>query len=372
MKIGIDISQLNYEGTGVGNFTYNLVRNLLLANKNNEYRLFYASLHKLNNPILSEFEKLGAKVYRYPFPHKALHFLWGDKNLVPIDLLIGKVDVMIFSDYLRPPTLYKTRGITIIHDLIWKLFPDKQDQKTIKYHEIKIKKTIENGDVVITDSECTKNDLIKLFPQIDEKKIQVIYPGIGDQFKLINQNIGENIIKKYYPEYSILNTKYLLYVGAIEPRKNLDITIKTFHQLITHHPSLITEFFIAGKAGWEKDKIYELVKSLNLEDKVKFIGFVPDSDLPYLYSGAKALVYLSTYEGFGLPPLEAASCGTPVLLYNNSSLSELFKNGYPYTKKGEEINALKFLLENKIDTKKYLNQFSWKEYIARLINIFGN
>ena len=132
------------------------------------------------------------------------------------------------------------------------------------------------------------------------------------------------------------------------------------------------KFLIIGKAGWEKDKIYELVKNLHLEDKVKFIGFVPDSDLPYLYSGAKALVYLSSYEGFGLPPIEAASCGTPVLLYNNSSLSELFKNGYPYAKKGGELSALKFLLENKIDTKKYLNQFSWKEYVARLISILGN
>ena len=94
--------------------------------------------------------------------------------------------------------------------------------------------------------------------------------------------------------------------------------------------------------------------------------------MPYLYSGAKALVYLSSYEGFGLPPLEAASCGTPVLLYDNSSLSELFKNGYPYAKKGGELSALKTLLENKIDTKKYLNQFSWKEYTARLIEIFRN
>ena len=138
MKIGIDISQLNYEGTGVGNFTYNLVRSLLLNDKNNEYRLFYASLHKLNSPILNDFEKLGAKVFCYPIPHKVLHFLWGMNDLMPIDLLIGKVDVMIFSDYLRPPTLYKTKGITIIHDLIWKLFPEKQDLKTIKYHEIKI------------------------------------------------------------------------------------------------------------------------------------------------------------------------------------------------------------------------------------------
>jgi glycosyltransferase involved in cell wall biosynthesis len=371
MKIGIDISQLNYEGTGVANFTYNLVKNLLAADKKNEYRLFYASFHKFNLPVLFEFEKLGAKIYRYPIPHKVLHLLWGKQSLLPIDLLTGRVDVFLFSDYLRPPTFYKTKGVTVIHDLIWKLFPEKHNEEIIRFQELKIKKTVENGDTVITDSECTKNDLLKLYQQINKNKVHVIYPGISENFRPIND---KEKIKKVLQKYGIdIDSNFLLYVGAIEPRKNLVKAIEVFHQLITGHQSLVTNFYIVGRAGWKNEEIFQSIKRLKLEDKVKFVGFVADKDLPYLYSAASLTVYLSAYEGFGLPPLESLACGTKVIVGDNSSLKETMNQEFlvDVNDKKKILEKMKFLLENdiKIDSAATKKRFDWPSAAKQLLKI---
>ncbi|MEK7177736.1 MAG: glycosyltransferase family 1 protein [Patescibacteria group bacterium] len=374
MKIGIDITQLNYEGTGVANFTYNLVKNLLETDKQNEYRLFYASLHKLNLPVISEFKKLGAKIYRYPIPHKALQFIWGKNNLLPIDLLMGRVDAILFSDYLRPPTFYKTRGITVIHDLIWKLFPEKHNEEIIRFQELKMKKTIENGDTVITDSECTKNDLLKLYPEIKEKDVYVIYPGIGEQFRLNIKDLRfKMILKKYGIE---ADSKFLLYVGAIEPRKNLTTAIEVFGDLIKDNKFSDFNFVIAGKAGWEKNEVFQSIKRLKLEDKVKFTGFVADKDLPYLYNTASLTVYLSSYEGFGLPPLESLACETKVIVGDNSSLKETVNKEFlvDINDKNKIMEKMKYLLNNKIEinAKEVQDRFDWKETAKKFLEIISS
>ena len=105
---------------------------------------------------------------------------------MPIDLLTGKVDIFLFSDYLRPPTFYKTRGITVIHDLIWKLFPEKHNEEIIHFQELKIKKLLKMVIRLSLIQSATKNDLIKYFPEIISEKIQVVYPGIGREFQPIN------------------------------------------------------------------------------------------------------------------------------------------------------------------------------------------
>ncbi|VVA43497.1 conserved hypothetical protein [Candidatus Roizmanbacteria bacterium] len=372
MRIGIDVSQLNYEGTGVANFTYNLVKKLLEIDKKNEYRLFYASLHKFNLPAILEFLKIGAKIYRYLIPHKALHFLWGKNNLLPIDLLTGKVDIFLFSDYLRPPTFYKTRGITVIHDLIWKLFPEKHNEEIIHFQELKIKKTIKNGDTVITDSECTKNDLIKYFPEIISEKIQVVYPGIGREFQPIND---KEKTKKVLQKYDIVNP-FLLYVGVIEPRKNLTLAIEVFSELIKDSKFSNFNFVIAGKAGWNNKDVLRSIERLKLENKVKFTGFVADKDLPYLYKAANLTVYLSAYEGFGLPPLESLACGTKVIAGDNSSMKETMNPEFlvDVNNKNKILEKMKYLLSNKIgiNYKEVQDRFDWKESARKFLEIINS
>ena len=388
MKIGIDISMLVYKGSGVANYTYNLVKHLLLYDKKNEYRLFYSSLRRPKNfYYLKEFKKLGGKIYDYPFPPWMLNLWWNKFNIIPVEWFIGKVDYYFSSDFLRPPLLKGTKGITTIHDLTWKIFPQFHEEEIVKGHERKLEKTIKLNDIIIVDSQNTKKDLLSHYPEIlKTNKVEVIYPAIDPKFKKItDQNKIKKILEKYNVQYP---EKYLLYVGAIEPRKNLNTAIKIFHKLIIENKKLTTnnqrpatdhpttnnrqlttnlQFLIVGHAGWKNKEIFKLIKDLKLEKRVIIVGFVEDEDLVYFYNACQVFIYLSKYEGFGLPPLEAAACGKPTLLYNNSSLKEIFTKDYPYTAKNKEIETLKLLVNKNFNLNDYACEFTWKKYCSEFL-----
>lgn len=370
MKIGIDITMLVYAGSGVANYTFNLVKNLLETDKKNEYRLFYSSLRRPNNfYYLEELEKAGGKIYDYRFPPTLLQLWWSKLHIIPVEWFIGKVDVFFSSDFLRPPLLSGTRGITTVHDLTWKLFPQYHEERIIKAHEKKLDKTIKYDDEIIVDSVNTKQDLLKHYPQIKNERVTVLYPGIGAQFK----QIDNYKIKQILTKYSILNTKYLLYVGAIEPRKNLVRSIEVFSELIKDKKFSDFEFIIVGRAGWKNEDVFEAIKRLRLEEKVKFTGFVEDENLPYLYSAASLTVYLSSYEGFGLPPLESLACGTKVIAGNNSSLTEMIDKEFlvDVNDKNKILEKMKYLLSNKItiNSKEIRERFNWKVSVKQFLKI---
>jgi len=372
MKIGIDITMLVYAGSGVANYTFNLVKNLLEIDKTNEYRLFYSSLRRPNNfYYLDELKKAGGKIYDYRFPPTLLQLWWSKLHIIPVEWFIGKVDVFFSSDFLRPPLLPGTRGITTVHDLTWKLFPKYHEERIIRAHEKKLDKTIKYNDAIIVDSINTKQDLLRLYPQINEDKVIVLYPGIGEQFK----QIDNDKIKQILTKYSILNTKYLLYVGAIEPRKNLVRSIEVFSELIKDKKFSDFKFIIAGRAGWKNEEVFETIKKLKLEDKVKFTGFVEDEDLPYLYAAASLTVYLSSYEGFGLPPLESLACGTKVIAGDNSSLTETIDKEFlvDVNDKDEILEKMKYLLSNKIviNSKEIRQRFNWRESAKQFLSIIN-
>ena len=400
MTIGIDISQLVYQGSGVANYTYNLVKNLLTFDKKNTYKLFFAAKNPFKKySFLEEFKNLGAKIYRYPIPMKLQKFLWQKNDFLSINRLIGRCDIFYSSDFLRPKTDKNVKGITTIHDLSWKLYPKYHTDEVIKAHEKKLEKTIKYNDEIIVDSENTKNDLLRLYPQIKEEKVHVIYPGVGEHFRKIEDKKAiEKVIKKYLKSYKLQVISYMLYVGAIEPRKNLDVAIKVFNKLIidsrlrgndkndkdcrknchsceNRNPNNFY-FLIIGKAGWKNEKIFQMVKDLKLEDKVIFLGYVEDKDLPYFYSGAMLTFYLSSYEGFGLPPLESLACGTPAIAGDNSSMKETLPKEFLVNEKDEEKVYKKVIeiLEKKpkINVEKIKKNFSWKKTVKKIFSLIKN
>ena len=397
MKIGIDITMLVYAGSGVANYTFNLVKTLLEIDKKNEYRLFYSSFRRPKNfYYLDQLKKLGGKIYDFPFPPSLLKIIWGKFNIIPIELFTGKVDVFFFSDFLRPPLLKGTKGLTTVHDLTWKLFPEYHTKDVIEAHQKKLEKTIEFGDTIIVDSENTKNDLLKLYPQTKPNKINVIYPGIGNEFKPNdNKQKLTDILKKYNTittnhyslstnhyslstnHYSLSTNHYLLYVGAIEPRKNLTLATEVFYQLITNNSSLSAlKFVIVGRAGWKNEDVFRSIKQLGLEDRVIFTGFVEDEDLPYLYRGARLTVYLSSYEGFGLPPIESLACGTPVIAGDNSSMRETIDKKFlvDVTDKNKILEKMKYLLSNKTNTNsnEIQERFDWRVSARKFLKIIND
>jgi len=386
MKIGIDITMLVYAGSGVANYTFNLVKTLLEIDKKNEYRLFYSSFRRPKNfYYLDQLKKLGGKIYDFPFPPSLLKIIWGKFNIIPIELFTGKVDVFFFSDFLRPPLLKGTKGLTTIHDLTWKLFPEYHTKDVIEAHQKKLEKTIEFGDTIIVDSENTKNDLLKLYPQTKPNKINVIYPGIGNEFKPNdNKQKLTDILKKYNTiatnHYSLATNHYLLYVGAIEPRKNLTLATEIFSQLIKttndNLPTTTLQFIIVGRAGWKNEDVFRSIKQLGLEDRVIFTGFVEDEDLPYLYRGARLTVYLSSYEGFGLPPIESLACGTPVIAGDNSSMRETIDKKFlvDVTDKNKILEKMKYLLSNKTNTNsnEIQERFDWRVSARKFLKIIND
>ena len=188
--IGIDVSMLVYQGSGVANYTYNMVKHLLLLDQKNEYKLFYSSFRRPKNfYYLDEFRSLGAKVFDYKFPPRILELFWNKWHILPVELLIGKVDWYFSSDFLRPPLFKNTKGITTIHDLTWKVFPQFHTKKIVDAHHKKMNLTIKSGDFIIADSKSTANDIIKFYPQvIGHNKVEIINPGIDDRFRIIKND----------------------------------------------------------------------------------------------------------------------------------------------------------------------------------------
>jgi len=193
-----------------------------------------------------------------------------------------------------------------------------------------------------------------------------------------------DILKKYNTittnHYSLATNHYLLYVGAIEPRKNLTLATEIFSQLIKttndNLPTTTLQFIIVGRAGWKNEDVFRSIKQLGLEDRVIFTGFVEDEDLPYLYRGARLTVYLSSYEGFGLPPIESLACGTPVIAGDNSSMRETIDKKFlvDVTDKNKILEKMKYLLSNKTNTNsnEIQERFDWRVSARKFLKIIND
>jgi glycosyltransferase involved in cell wall biosynthesis len=319
MRIGIDISMLVYQGSGVATYTYNFVKQLLLLDKENEYRLFYSSYRRPKNFIyLEEFKKLGGKIYSYHLPPRLLKYFWNKFHVIPVEWLIGKVDIFHSSDFLRPPLLKGTKGITTVHDLTWKIFPDFHTNEIVFAHEKKMQKTLKYRDIILADSQQTKDDIIKYYQP--NNKIIVVPLGVDNRFLLkYDQLHVKTVLEKYQ-----IKTPYVLYVGAIEPRKNIKLLVQAFSEFLKIYPKYY--LVLAGRAGWKNEEVYKEIMELKLSEKIITTGYIDDEDLPLIYQGANLSVYPSSYEGYGLPPLESLAAGTQVVAFNSPSL--------PISKKG--------------------------------------
>jgi glycosyltransferase involved in cell wall biosynthesis len=318
MKIAIDISQIVYEGTGVANYTKELVRHLLMLDKGNEYLLFGASFGRQN--ILREYFKqvsnlnTKARAKFLPLPEKLVNTIWNTLHIVNIEKILGKIDIFHSSDWVQPPT--QAKKITTVHDLVVYRFPDISHQYIVETQKKRLVWVKKECDKILADSLSTKQDLINIL-HFSAEKIDVVYPGINEIFKPATNE--EKIRVKQ--RYNLLDN-YILTVGTAEPRKNLSTAINAFGRFLKHPlisaRMLPLQLVVVGRAGWgEKIKDTSYIKNLD---------FVKNEDLPGLYSGATCLLYPSLYEGFGLPVIEAMACGTAVITSDRGSLKETAKD----------------------------------------------
>jgi len=364
MRIGIDISQIVYEGTGVGRFTRGLTEAILEYNTNHTWIFFFSHLRKKLDPQIKNAISMNEKTVLKEFliPPTVLSFIWNSLHILPIEKLIGNIDWFISSDWTEPPSkCFKT---SIVHDLVFKKFPETVHQKILHTQEKRLSHIVKETKIIITDSISTKNDLMEIY-NVTESKLKTIYPG----FHINTSSMQDDIVLKKYK----LNYPYVITVGKQEPRKNLTRLLKVFNNLYKNkNINTDLKLLIVGSIGWG---------NVNTTDNnsVIFTGYVPDSELHVLYKNALCLIFPSLYEGFGYPAIEAMSLGCPVTMSDTSSLSEIGKENSalffdPLDEKSIESSLIRIINDKKLRTslskngRKRASQFTWKNYHDNLIN----
>jgi glycosyltransferase involved in cell wall biosynthesis len=320
MIIGIDISSIPY-GTGVSNYTINLVRHLLKIDKINQYKLLFYSLRQSLPPEIKTLSKqTNVKLYHYHLPPSLITFFWNQLHWLPVELFIGKCNIFHTWDWNQPPT-FKSRTVTTIHDFVPILYPESQHPKTVSNFATKMALSQKECSHFICVSKNTQNDLFKLYPQISHQLSSVIYEAAEnkyDQFLRLNKTEKLQKINAIHHQYDLKN--YVLSQGTREPRKNLGRLIKAFIRYKKHFPKSKIELAISGKYGWGQD--IDHLKN----PYIKILGYIPEKDLPALHAGATILAYPSIYEGFGLPVIKSMKVGIPVLTSSTSCLGEIAGN----------------------------------------------
>lgn len=319
MRVGIDYTAAVWQGAGIGRYTRELVRAVIERGPQHNYRLFYAS-YGLNpaSPFLAELRELSARPNvrpaPIPLPPRRLAQLWHRLRApLPVELVTGPLDVIHATDFVPPPSLAPT--IVTIHDLSYIVHPECALSSVARYLNDAVPRGLRRARAVFADSEATRADLLRLIGH-DERKVTVVYPGVGPQFRPMTSQETEPVRRELgLPE------RFLLFISTIEPRKNLPRLLEAYAAAL---PQLgATHLVLGGRKGWMFEPAFEAIERLGLRERVRWLDYVDDRLLPSLYNLAWAFVYPSIYEGFGFPALEALACGTPVLTADNSSLPEV-------------------------------------------------
>ena len=288
MKIAIDMSLTQGAPAGIGRYSTSLAKTLKAIDLNDKY-YFY------RNPL---------------FFQRALWL----QSWVPVKLVIDRIDLFHATNLIAP--LFAACPVVVtIHDLSSLLYPGSHTLSH-RIHMSLIPASAKKARKIIVPSLSVKKELEEQLG-VPQEKIAVIHEGVGEEFIIISDQVKLAKIKQKYG----LPDKYILYVGTLEPRKNVEKLIEGFNSARKNMEGY--KLIIVGKRGWQDQTIFNKVTALKLENEVVFLGYVPDEDLPALYNLAQAFVYPSLYEGFGLPVLEAMACGTPVITSNLSSLPEV-------------------------------------------------
>lgn len=306
MRIGIDARLTHYRQAGISRYTLQLIEALARCDAQDEFVILQS--FKSREPILNGPNFVTRRLLT-PSHHRLEQFA------LPIELSTMGLDVLHSPDFI-PPFRRNCRSVITIHDLVFILYPQFLDKDAARYYG-QIDQAVRRTDAIIAVSEATKKDIIRLVG-VPERKVTVIYEAASPVFRPIKT---PELVQRVRDRFSI-HSDFILFVSTIEPRKNVPTLLKAFRQFLDNY-RLDTKLVLAGAKGWLYDEVFRLVAELKLEEEVSFLGRVSTEELVWLYNAAQVLVAPSIYEGFGLTPLEAMACGTPVIVSNVSALPEV-------------------------------------------------
>ncbi|PIS42482.1 MAG: hypothetical protein COT24_03300 [Candidatus Kerfeldbacteria bacterium CG08_land_8_20_14_0_20_40_16] len=378
MRIGIDCRTILNPGkgeqAGVGHYTYSLVKNLLKADKKNEYLLFF----DWRVTDTKEFQQRNVKIKYFPFSQYKRYLPFTYSHMLISAVLIKERLDIFHAPASTAPLAYPGDIVLTIHDLAIYRHPSWFPRGQAFSTKFLVPKSARKAKRIIAVSQATKRDIIRLF-KINPSKIRVIYEGVVQHIgtKLVKRASKAQLQKKYK-----IGEKYLLFVGTLEPRKNLINLIKAFNSLLLKNYRKFKDYelIIAGGKGWKYEEIFKTIKQQKFGYKIRFLNYIPHEEKVVLMKNATCFVFPTMYEGFGLPVLEAMSLGTPVITSKVSSLPEIAGNAASLVNpnKMEEITAAfhKVLANKKLREKMskagliQARQFNWSKTIKETIKLY--
>lgn len=376
MKIAIDCSKAVNEKAGVARYTWEIADNLPNLYPQDHFFYFFNFMRGQNQKIplikklTAEAKNITTRIYKIPggFKERLLASSYSILNYWLKDF-----DIYHATEFLSFDHGLKIPQVLTVYDLTMIKFPSHRAKDSSRHGEM-LKKACLKAEAILAISQTTKDDLIKYF-KIDPAKIFVTYLGYNQIFKKIDNTRKVNqVLKKYQ-----INFPYILFVGTIEPRKNIVNLLKAFDKFKDQDKNNF-HLVLIGKKGWNTLEIEETFKKTKYHDRIHFMDFIDDQELVYLYQGASLFCYPSLYEGFGLPVLEAMACGTPVITSNISSLPEVGGDAAKYidpnnvediSKKITQIltnqNVLKAMSKKSLGQAK---QFSWEKCARETYQVY--
>lgn len=313
MRIAIDARIAHYTGAGIGQYAVHLAQALARLDRANQYVLLQS--RKDQRTLVDE-------------PHVERHGIWtpshhrweqgllaAEFNLFPAVRRLH-IDLLHSTDFIPPLRLRGFKSVITVHDLAFLRWPHFLTEDSARYYG-QVEAAVERADHIIAVSESTKNDLVKLLGA-PRNKITVVYEAADPLYRPMTRAEALASMRSAFP----LPEEFILFVSTIEPRKNIATLLRAYRRLLDSY-KVSAGLVLAGATGWLADQIFETVEQLDLQRHVTFLGRVQNGDLVYLYNLARCLAHPAYYEGFGLTPLEAMACGTPVVVSNVSSLPEV-------------------------------------------------
>lgn len=370
LRIGIDCRMYSSAFTGIGRYTYELVKNLLAIDKKNHYALFF------NDPEFSTFVPPNDRIHKIRV--NARHYSFKEQTAFLRALYENKLDLMHFTHF-NAPMLYFRPSVVTIHDLTLSFFPGHKMTSPLyraAYH-MTLFSAVKKAKHIIAVSNYTKKDIQKLF-HLPDARISVIYEGVDENFGKMTREESQKLLTKLLAN----KEQYLLYTGVWRSHKNLTGLIKAFH-LLKKNGQFDGKLVITGREDPFYPEVRQLTRELQLENEIIFTGLVDEKTLQALYKCAHVYVFPSLYEGFGLPPLEAMQSGVPVVAAKTSSIPEvcgrdnaLFFDPCDTVDMATAIHRActdeklrKHLIENGLQ---HVQTFSWEKMATETLEVYNH
>lgn len=376
MKVALELQPCLGEKSGIGIYTYELAK-CLQENKDIELigNIFYMGKRE---GVRNQIDALKFNTSICPLmPYGVYKRLWKQLPISYHRFFTKRTELMHFFNVIIPPRI-EGKVINTIHDLTFCLYPETIDQKHLKFLHSNMKQSVERPDKIITISENSRHEIIKHL-HVDPNKIEIVYPGVDPLLYQHVLNIKE--IEQVRERYK-LPQNYILYMGTLEPRKNIERIVEAFSLFKQNSGPIGKDFklVLAGKKGWLYDTIFEKVKYFSLEQEIIFTDYVEEGHKVILYRLASLFIFPSLYEGFGIPVLEAMAGGVPVITSNCSSLPEVAGTAAvlvdPYDSESMAIAMERILSDEEMrqalirEGYQQIKKFNWGRSAQKLYQVY--